>query len=97
MDYICEYCEGAGTFGPLTTFDKILEIYRGKEWRYIYVKSQDLVTTTEFIEIEREWIQLSSTELIFKRRCPKCLGDGRLDWVERIVGKRMENVKDVAV
>jgi hypothetical protein len=88
---ICEYCDGAGTVGPLTTFDKILEICVRKNSKFL-----NLGPTSYIIEIEREWIQLSSTELTFKRRCPKCLGDGRLDWVERIVGKRMENVKDVA-
>lgn len=25
---------------------------------------------------------------LYKRRCPKCLGSGKLDWIEKIVGKR---------
>jgi len=25
--------------------------------------------------------------------CPWCLGDGKLDWIENIVGKREENIK----
>ncbi len=23
-----------------------------------------------------------------RRSCPKCLGDGKLDWIENVVGKR---------
>jgi len=26
-------------------------------------------------------------------QCPRCLGEGKLDWVENIVGKREENKK----
>lgn len=26
-------------------------------------------------------------------QCPRCLGDGKLDWIENIVGKSEENVK----
>ncbi len=74
----CEYCGGTGTFGPLTTFEKILEGYRAKKW--------------SFEELNQVWIRLGS-EMIFKRRCPVCLGDGCLDWIERIVGKRFENVE----
>ena len=25
-----------------------------------------------------------------KYNCPKCLGEGRLDWVEKIVGRRID-------
>ena len=29
--------------------------------------------------------------LIFYRLCPKCGGDGKLDWIENIVGKKLDN------
>lgn len=25
---------------------------------------------------------------VFKERCPKCLGAGKLDWIENVVGKK---------
>jgi len=75
----CEQCNGTGTIGPFVTFDNILEDYKDKDW--------------SFLEMAREWIRLPKDGDVFKRRCSKCLGSGQLDWIEKVVGKRLENIK----
>jgi len=41
--------------------------------------------------IENRKGQIGSNRQSFQRYCPKCLGNGKVDWIENVVGKRIFN------